>query len=203
MSAHPEAGAAAAASLETPRLLLRSWRDQDRAPFAALNADPEVMEHFPSRMTQEQSDLLVERILTQFRARGWGLWAVEVKQGPQFAGFVGLNPVDLDVPFRDQVEVGWRITRSEWGQGYATEAAARSLAFAFSELRLKQVVSFTSTPNWRSQRVMVKLGLTHDPADDFDHPRVPQGSPLRRQVLYRTTARAWAQHERDGREQGT
>jgi RimJ/RimL family protein N-acetyltransferase len=164
--------------LRTERLLLRHWREEDREPFAALNADPVVMEHFPSTMTREASDAFVDFNVTTIAVRGWGLWAVEVDR--EFIGFVGLNEPD----FMPGVEVGWRLARDAWGHGYATEAASAALAFARDELRLDEVVSFTSTTNVRSQRVMQRLGMTHDPADDFDHLRV-QDPRLRRHVLYR------------------
>jgi RimJ/RimL family protein N-acetyltransferase len=164
--------------IRTERLVLRQWREEDRDPFAALNADPEVMEHFPSTMTREQSDAFVDFNLTTIRTRGWGLWAVEADT--EFIGFVGLNEPD----FMPGVEVGWRLARDAWGHGYATEAAHAAIAYGFDELGLQEIVSFTSTTNLRSQRVMQRLGMTHDPADDFDHPRVADPR-LRRHVLYR------------------
>jgi RimJ/RimL family protein N-acetyltransferase len=164
--------------IRTERLVLRQWRDDDRAPFAALNADPVVMEHFPSTMTREQSDAFVDFNIRTIRERGWGLWAVDA--GGMFIGFVGLN----EPRFMPGVEVGWRLARAAWGHGYATEAARAAVAFARDDLRLDEVVSFTATTNLRSQRVMQRLGMTHDPADDFDHPRV-EDARLRRHVLYR------------------
>jgi len=170
--------------LRSPRALLRQWRESDREPFAELNADPEVMEHFPNVLTRAASDALVDRIIAGMAERGWGLWAVEVRTG-DFAGFVGLNPVTFDAPFAPAVEVGWRLARPYWGQGIATEAARSVLGYAFGPLSLNEVVSFTSTSNLRSQRVMQKLGMQHDPKDDFDHPGLPPGHRLRRHVLYR------------------
>jgi RimJ/RimL family protein N-acetyltransferase len=164
--------------IRTERLVLRQWRDDDRAPFAALNADPVVMEHFPSTMTREQSDAFVDFNIRTIRERGWGLWAVDADG--TFIGFVGLN----EPRFMPGVEVGWRLARAAWGHGYATEAARAAVAFARDDLRLDEVVSFTATTNLRSQRVMQRLGMTHDPADDFDHPRV-EDARLRRHVLYR------------------
>jgi RimJ/RimL family protein N-acetyltransferase len=164
--------------IRTERLMLRQWREEDRDPFAALNADPEVMEHFPSTMTREQSDAFVDFNVATIAARGWGLWAVEADSG--FIGFVGLNEPD----FMPGVEVGWRLARDAWGHGYATEAARAAIAYGFDELGLQEIVSFTSTTNLRSQRVMQRLGMTHDPADDFDHPRIADPR-LRRHVLYR------------------
>jgi RimJ/RimL family protein N-acetyltransferase len=164
--------------IRTERLVLRQWRDDDRAPFAALNADPVVMEHFPSTMTREQSDAFVDFNIRTIRERGWGLWAVDADG--MFIGFVGLN----EPRFMPGVEGGWRLARAAWGHGYATEAARAAVAFARDDLRLDEVVSFTATTNLRSQRVMQRLGMTHDPADDFDHPRV-EDARLRRHVLYR------------------
>jgi RimJ/RimL family protein N-acetyltransferase len=164
--------------LRTERLVLRQWRDEDRAPFAALNADPIVMEHFPSTMTREASDAFVDFNIAAIADRGWGLWAVEADG--EFIGFVGLN----EPRFRPGVEIGWRLARRAWGHGYATEAARAVLAFAFDELGLAEVISFTSTTNVRSQRVMERIGMTRDPADDFDHPNVTD-ERLRRHVLYR------------------
>lgn len=171
--------------LETERLLLRHWRDEDRAPFAALNADPVVMEHFPSPMTSAESDAMVERIDAHLAEHGWGLWAVEVRATGEFVGFVGLSVASFDAHFTPAVEVGWRLRRTSWGHGYATEGGQAALDHAFGPLGLTEVVSFTTTTNLPSQRVMQRLGMHHDPADDFDHPRVPEGHPLRRHVLYR------------------
>lgn len=172
--------------LRTPRVWLRAWRDTDRAPFAALNADPEVTEHFPNRLSRAQSDALADRISVGLAERGWGLWALEPTAAGTFAGFVGLEPVPLDVPFTPgAVEIGWRLARPWWGQGLATEAATVVLDFAFTTLKLDEVVSYTSATNLRSQAVMQRLGMTHDPTDDFDNPRIPAGHPQRRHLLYR------------------
>jgi RimJ/RimL family protein N-acetyltransferase len=171
--------------LRTSRAVLRQWRDEDREPFAELNADHEVMEHFPGVLTRAESDAFVDRIIGGMTERGWGLWAVEITATGGFAGFVGLNPVTFDAPFTPAVEIGWRLGRSHWGQGIATETARAALSWAFATLGLDEVVSFTSTSNLRSQRVMERLGMHHNPADDFDHPRLPPGHHLRRHVLYR------------------
>jgi RimJ/RimL family protein N-acetyltransferase len=175
--------------LRTARLLLRRWRDGDRAPFAALNADPEVMEHFPSRLTRADSDAFVDRIEADFDERGYGLWALEVEPTGEFIGFTGLSMPRFEASFMPAVEIGWRLARSAWGHGYASEAARESLRYAFSDLALSEVVSFTAVGNVRSRAVMERIGMTHDPADDFDHPLVPDGSPLRRHVLYRRSGR--------------
>jgi RimJ/RimL family protein N-acetyltransferase len=172
--------------LRTERLLLRQWRDDDRAPFAALNADPVVMEHFPATMTREASDAFVDFNVATLAERGWGLWAVEVADTGAFVGFVGLSEPRFEAHFMPAVEIGWRLARDAWGHGYATEAARSALAYGFDELGLDDVVSFTTVENHRSRRVMARIGMTHDPADDFDHPRVTE-ERLRRHVLYRVS----------------
>ena len=174
-------------SLPTDRLLLRRWRPEDRAPFAALNADPEVMEHFPARLTRAESDAFVDRIEAGFAEHGFGLWAVEVRATGEFIGFTGLAVPSFEAPFTPAVEIGWRLARPGLGHGYASEAAGRALDAAFTTYGLAEVVSFTSVTNVRSQAVMRRIGMTHDPADDFDHPRLPPGHRLQRHVLYRAT----------------
>jgi len=168
--------------LRTERLMLREWRDSDRIPFAELNADPDVMQFMPTRLNQDESDALAQRIKDHFTQNGFGWWAVEVIGGESFIGFVGLSIPRFSAPC---VEVGWRLARHAWGNGYATEAARRAMRFGFEELRLNEIVSFTVPHNVRSRRVMERLGMTHDPAEDFDHPLLPDGDPLRRHVLYR------------------
>jgi RimJ/RimL family protein N-acetyltransferase len=175
---------AAIIELQTPRLTLRQWRSEDREPFAALNADADVMEFFPSVLSRPQSDALADRIEGNIAERGWGLWAVEVPGVAPFIGFVGLA-VPEGMPFSPAVEVGWRLSKQCWGAGYATEGAKEALRFAFQALNLRDVVSLTVPGNVRSRRVMEKLGIANDPADDFDHPRIPEGHPFRRHVLYR------------------
>ena len=171
--------------LRTERLILRGWRPADREPFAALNADPAVMEHFPSPLGRQESDAFADRIDAQLNERGWGLWAVQADGGADFIGFVGLHEARFDAPFTPAVEVAWRLDRAHWGRGYATEAARAAVAFGFGELGLDEIVSFTVPANRRSRAVMERLGMRRDPADDFDHPGVPAGHPLRRHVLYR------------------
>jgi RimJ/RimL family protein N-acetyltransferase len=171
--------------LRTARLLLRRWRDGDRAPFAALNADPEVTEHLGGAMSRARSDALVDQIEAVFERRGFGMWAVEVAGTGDLAGFAGLSVPAFEAPFMPAVEIGWRLARAHWGHGYATEAALAAVAFGFDEARLDEIVSFTVPANVRSRRVMERLGMTHDPADDFDHPALPVPHPLRRHVLYR------------------
>jgi RimJ/RimL family protein N-acetyltransferase len=180
------------AELMTPRLLLRRWRAEDRELFAALNADSVVMEHFPASLRREESDALVDRIEAGLDERGWGLWAAQVREPAAFIGFVGLNPATFDAPFTPAVEVGWRLAREHWGQGYATEGARAALEFGFVDLELEEIVSFTTLANTRSRRVMERLGMRHDPTDDFDNPTVPEGSPIRPHVLYRLDRQRWA-----------
>jgi RimJ/RimL family protein N-acetyltransferase len=176
--------------LSTPRLLLRRWRAGDREPFAALNADPEVMEHFPALLSREQSDRLVERIEAEFERRGHGLWALETRASGEFVGFTGLAAVPFEADFTPAVEVGWRLARPAWGHGYATEAGRAALAFGFDRLGLDEIVSFAVPGNARSRAVMERIGMERDPAGDFDHPSLPAGSPLSRHVLYRARAAA-------------
>ena len=180
------------AELRTERLLLRQWRDTDLEPFAALNADPETMRYFPEPPSREESDALAERARRQIDEQDWGLWAVEVVGGASFIGFVGLSRPSFEEHFTPAVEVGWRLAREHWGHGYATEAGRAALGYGFAELGLDEIVSFTSTLNEPSWRVMERLGMSHDPADDFEHPRVPVDHPLRPHVLYRLSHADWA-----------
>jgi RimJ/RimL family protein N-acetyltransferase len=167
----------------TRRLVLRAFTDADRAPFAALCADPVVMEHFPAPLTRAESDAFVDRVQATWRVRGYGLWAVQRRDSGEFIGYTGLWPVAEDVPVDAEVEVGWRLAAAHWGQGFATEAATAAAAYAFTDLALPELVSFTAAGNARSRAVMVRLGMTR--AGEFEHPRVPAGHPARRHVLYR------------------
>ena len=171
--------------LQTDRLRLRRWLPADREPFAAMNADPRVTEYLPGPMSREESDTLVARIEDHFDRHGFGLWAVETRDAASFAGFIGLMVPRFEAHFTPCVEIGWRLGPEHWGRGYATEGARAALAFGFAELGLDQIVSFTVPANTRSRSVMEKIGMTYDPADDFDHPLLPEGHPLRRHVLYR------------------
>ena len=179
-----------AVMLRTERLVLRPWRDNDRGPFAAINADPKVMEHFPRTSTREESDAFAEKIVGRMGQQGFGLWAVDVPGVADFIGFIGLNPADA-VLGRPVLEVGWRLAAEHWGRGYATEGARASLAHAFDVLGKDEVVSFTTAANQRSRHVMEKLGLVRRPEDDFDHPGVPLSWSGRRHVLYRITREQW------------
>ncbi|MFE9333061.1 GNAT family N-acetyltransferase [Streptomyces sp. NPDC006925] len=169
--------------LLTERLLLRAWRESDLAPWAAMNADPQVREHFPGVLDRAESDASVARFQADLEARGWGWWAVEVRASGEFIGFAGLDPVEEELPV-EGVEVGWRLARSAWGHGFATEAGRAALEFGFASLGLPEIVAITPVGNVRSQAVMRRLGMTHDPADDFEDPTVPPG-PLRHSVVYR------------------
>jgi RimJ/RimL family protein N-acetyltransferase len=172
-------------TIRTTRLRLRGWRDEDLAPFAAMNADPAVMEFFPRPLDRAESDAAVARIREHFARHGFGLWAVEVPGVADFIGFVGLAVPRFEAHFTACVEIGWRLARAHWGRGYATEAARAALDFGFRDLALKEIVSFTVPANLRSRAVMERIGMTRSPDDDFDHPGLPEGNPLRRHVLYR------------------
>jgi RimJ/RimL family protein N-acetyltransferase len=182
--------------IETDRLLLRTWQPEDREPFARLNADPEVMEHMITPLTREQSDNFVDRIEEHFAEHGFGVWAVEVPGVSPFVGFVGLMVPAFDAHFTPAVEIGWRLARDAWGQGYASEGARAALHEAFTTVGLDEVVSFTVPANLRSSRVMERIGMIRDPDEDFDHPRVPDGHPSKRHVLYRLQRDRWLQATR-------
>lgn len=181
--------------LETPRLRLRQWRPEDRPGFAALNADPKVMEYLPHCLSRARSDHLADRCQALIEERGWGFWALERRQDGAFLGFVGLHIPEAPLPFSPCVEIGWRLASCYWGQGYATEAAEAALRFGFSELGLAEIVSFTAVANRRSRAVMERLGMVPD-ANTFDHPALAPDSPLRRHCLYRLSARQWASGRR-------
>jgi RimJ/RimL family protein N-acetyltransferase len=180
-----------APQLRTRRLLLRRWREQDLDPWAEMNADAEVMEHFPAPLSRAQSAHFIERIEACFQERGYGEWAVELPGEAGFIGCVGLAPVERrDFPFAPSVELAWRLRRPYWGRGLASEAAAAAMAFAFGELELQALVAYTAERNLRSQRVMERLGMRRDPGEDFAHPSLSVGHPLRPHVLYRAEASA-------------
>jgi RimJ/RimL family protein N-acetyltransferase len=171
--------------LRSGRLILRQWRDSDRLPFRQLNADPRVMEFFPEPLTAEASDALIDRAQEHFNRHDYGPFAAELIETGAFAGFIGLSIPAFDAHFMPAVEIGWRLAFDHWGKGLATEGARAALGFGFNDLGLEQVVSFTVPANLRSRRVMERLGMKHDPEDDFDHPLLPEGHPLRKHVLYR------------------
>lgn len=180
-------------TLETERLLLRRWKIKDRPIFAEINADPEVMEHFPAALTAEESDQLVRRIDRQFEQYGFGLWAVEIKWAKRFIGFCGLAVPSFQTHFTPAVEIGWRFAKDQWGSGYATEAAAAVLDFGFEEAGLNEILSWTLPANQRSIQVMERLGMKHAPDLDFDHPRFLHDDRLRRHVVYRITRSEWSE----------
>jgi RimJ/RimL family protein N-acetyltransferase len=172
-------------TLETERLVLRQWQETDREPFRRINADPRVMGFFPGTLSAGESDALVDRIERHFEQHGFGLWAAELRADQSLIGFVGLAAPTFEAAFTPCVEIGWRLSAHYWGQGLATEAAREVVRYAFGELRLESLVSLTVPANIRSRRVMEKIGMTRDPRDDFNHPNLPEGHPLRRHVLYR------------------
>lgn len=177
--------------LRTARLLLRGWRPDDRAPFADLNGDPRVTEFLGRMRDRAASDELVDRIQEHWARHGFGLWAVERGDDGAFLGFTGLSSPPFEASFTPAVEVGWRFGHHAWGQGYATEAAEAALGFGFERLGLDEIVSFTTVANARSRRVMERLGMRHDAREDFDHPRLEAGHPLRPHVLYRLRREDW------------
>lgn len=172
-------------TVQTPHLVLRAWREEDLAAFARLNQDPRVMEFLPSPLSREASDAMVERIQARFAESDRCLWAVEVPGDAPFVGYVGLSLPRFDAPFMPATEIGWRLAAEHWGKGYATEAARAALAYGFDNLGLEEIVSFTVPANVRSRAVMERIGMVRHPADDFDHPLLPEGHPLRLHVLYR------------------
>jgi RimJ/RimL family protein N-acetyltransferase len=172
-------------TLETRRLRLRPWREEDLEPLAALNADPRVMEHFPGCMSPRESEAMAERLAAHFETYGFGMWSVEASGVAEFIGLVGLTVPRFEAAFTPCVEVGWRLAAEFWGLGYASEAARAAVQHGFDQLRLTEVVSYTVPQNWRSRRVMERLGMTHSPEDDFEHPLIAERHPLRRHVLYR------------------
>jgi RimJ/RimL family protein N-acetyltransferase len=188
--------------LTTQRLILRPWRETDRAAFARLNADPAVMEFMPRRLSRDESDAMAARVQAAIEQRGWGFWAVEMRgaevagPGASFIGFVGLSVPSFTSHFMPCVEIGWRLAREHWGNGYASEAAAACLRFGFEKLTLQQIVAFTVPLNKRSISVMERAGMSRNPADDFEHPNIPPGDPLRPHVLYRINRAAWENRPR-------
>lgn len=171
----------------TDRLILRPWQEADLEPFARLNADPKVREYFPGLLSREESDYSVKVMSDHIDRCSWGFWAVSLLQTGEFIGFIGLQEVPFSAHFTKDtaVEIGWRLAFEYWGKGYATEGARAALHYGFTTVNLKEIVSFTAVQNMRSRHVMEKIGMHHDPKDDFDHPKLPAGHPLRRHVLYR------------------
>jgi ribosomal-protein-alanine N-acetyltransferase len=178
-------------TLRTPRLLLRPWRGQDADAFAAMFADPKVMEFLGPAQDRAAVDAAIARIAAHFAEHGFGWWAVEAPGLAPFIGWIGLAVPRFDAPFMPAVEVGWRLASAHWGKGYATEGARAALQAGFTTFGLDEIVAFTVPANTRSLRVMERLGMTRDAAGDFDHPRLAEGDPLRRHVLYRIGRNRW------------
>lgn len=170
--------------IKTERLILRQWRKEDLEPFAELNADPRVREFFPGLMSREECERSIKLMSDHITRCGWGFWAVSLIETNEFIGFIGLEDVYFQAHFTPAVEIGWRLAFDYWGKGYATEGAKTALAYGFETLNLDEIVSFTATQNIRSRRVMERIGMHHNPRDDFDHPKLPEGHKLRRHVLY-------------------
>jgi 3-dehydroquinate dehydratase/shikimate dehydrogenase len=179
------------ATIRTARLILRQWQEEDLKPFAELNADPRVMEYFPSTKNRQESDHSVKLMSAHIEKYGWGLWAASLIQTGECIGFIGLEDVHFTNHFTPAVEIGWRLAFDFWGKGYATEGALASLQYGFETLNLNEIVSFTAVQNERSRRVMERIGMHRDPKDDFDHPKLPEGHWLRRHVLYRLEKSDW------------
>lgn len=175
-------------TLESDRLLLRPWRDDDVPHWVAMGADPRVMRFFPSTYDADYAEAMAARLRERLERDGYGWWVLEVKGGSSFAGAIALMDVPFEAPFTPAVEVGWRLQYEHWGRGYATEGAARAIRFAFETLRLQEVVAMTAVENLPSQRVMQRLGMRRNAQDDFEHPRLPEGHRLRRHILYRLSA---------------
>ena len=175
--------------IETERLILREWKSEDLAPFTLMNEDPKVMEYFLSPLTEMETVAMVERIREHFTKHGFGLFACTLKETSEFMGFVGLSVPTFETSFTPCVEIGWRLSCSAWGKGYATEAALAVLKFGFEECKLQEILSWTAPANARSRNVMEKIGLTQE--GNFDHPKVPEGHPFKSHVLYRMTKKQY------------
>lgn len=180
-------------TLRTPRLILRPWRDADVDAFAAMFDDPRVMEFLLPARDRAAIDAIVGRVRAHFAAHGFGWWAAELNATGQFIGFIGLSRVPFEAHFTPAVEIGWRLASAHWGQGYATEGAKAALKAGFTDFGLQEIVSFTVPANRRSWHVMQRIGMTHDAADDFDHPRLAEDDPLRRHVLHRISRARWVE----------
>lgn len=183
--------------LQSDRLLLRAWQPSDLEPLAALNADPQVMRYFPATLSTEQSQAMLERLGEHHSRSGFTFWALERRDTAEMIGMTGIAVVNFPAPFTaatdPAVEIGWRLAHAAQGQGFATEAARAALAHALGSLELPEIVSFTTVDNLASQRVMQKIGMQRDPAEDFEHPSLPTGHPMRRHVLYRLSRAQYSQ----------
>jgi 3-dehydroquinate dehydratase / shikimate dehydrogenase len=181
-------------TVRTERLILRPWQEDDLEPFAQLNADPRVREYFPGILSRQESDASVKLISNHIERCGWGFWAASLIQTGKFIGFIGLEDVYFSAPFNKftpAIEIGWRLAFNHWGKGYATEGAKGALQYGFDTLNLEEIVSFTAVQNMRSRHVMEKIGMNHDETNDFDHPKLSDGHPLKRHVLYRLKSNEW------------
>jgi RimJ/RimL family protein N-acetyltransferase len=186
-------------TIRTDRLVLRQWKQEDLEPFANLNADSKVMEYFPGLKTKEESDYSVSLMSGHIEKYGWGFWAASLAETGEFIGFIGLEDVHFKTDFTPAVEMGWRLAFKHWGKGYATEGALASLRYGFETLKLDEIVSFTAVGNMRSRAVMERIGMYHDSKSDFDHPKLREGHPLRKHILYRINSQSW-QNVKDARE---
>jgi len=172
-------------------VLLRGWREEDRAPFAAMSADAVVMEHFPSTLSTDEAAAVMNNLQAGLEQRGFGFWALELPGEVAFGGFLGISPVPSEMPFAPATELGWRMARPLWGRGLATEAATAVIDRAFGELGIDELVAYTAVGNERSRRLMTRLGMVRDPAEDFSHPRLPAEHPIAAHVLYRLPEGGW------------
>ena len=178
-------------TVRTKRLILRPWQESDLEPFSQLNADPRVREYFPGLLSCEESNASVKLMSNHIEKCGWGFWAASLIKTGEFIGMIGLEDVYFTAHFTPAVEIGWRLAFDYWGKGYATEGAQAALEYGFNHLKLDEIVSFTTLKNMRSRHVMEKIGMNHNPKDDFDHPKLPENHRLRRHVLYRLKAEQW------------
>jgi len=176
--------------LRTKRLILRQWKPEDYPHFARINADPEVMSFYPRTLSENESNQMADKLKCLISLRGWGLWAVETITGREFIGFVGLHEPRDDLPVTPCVEIGWRLDKSHWGHGYATEAAQACLKYAFDVIDLTEVYSFASLVNIKSYAVMQRLNML-DTGNNFEHPNFPQGHEYAEHVLYKITKEQW------------
>lgn len=181
--------------LTTSRLILRPWRDSDLPLFAALNADPDVRKYFPGILSEEESNKQGQYLSKMIDDNGWGFWTAELLDTKEYIGFIGLAPVSKEALFGPTVEIGWRLAKPYWGKGLATEGAIAARDYAFIDLKLPEIVAFTAVNNVPSRKVMARIGMQHVKEEDFDHPKIEEGNPLRRHVLYRVTKEEW-QHVR-------
>ena len=177
--------------VSTERIIIRNWQPLDSLPFAVMNADKQVMEFFPSPLTTIETEAMIARINKHLEQHHFGLWAAELKETGEFIGFIGLSIPNLSASFMPCIEIGWRLAQPYWGRGLATEGAKAVLAYGFNQLKLEEIVSFTTINNVRSRQVMEKIGLSHNVADDFNHPNLPLTHPLSRHVLYRLSRAQW------------